>query len=34
MKDEALQLLKKGRIDEPHFTIIDNKLTQYLKDLA
>jgi hypothetical protein len=34
MKNEALQLLKKGKVDEPHFTIIDNKLTQYLKDLA
>jgi len=34
MKDEAVQLLKKGKVDEPHFTIIDNKLTQYLKDLA
>jgi len=33
MKDEAVQLLKKGKVDEPHFTIIDNKLTQYLKDL-
>jgi hypothetical protein len=34
MKDEAVQLLKKGKVDEPHFTIIDNKLAQYLKDLA
>lgn len=34
MKNEAVQLLKKGKVDEPHFTIIDNKLTQYLKDLA
>jgi len=34
MKDEAVELLKKGKVDEPHFTIIDNKLTQYLKDLT
>ena len=34
MKNEAVQLLKKGKVDEPNFTIIDNKLTQYLKDLA
>lgn len=34
MKEEAIQLLKKGKIDEPHFTLVDNKLTQYLKDLG
>ena len=34
MKDEIVQLLKKGRIDEPHFTIIDSKLERYMKDLA
>jgi hypothetical protein len=34
MKEESIQLLKKGQIDEPHFTLIDNKLTQYLKDLG
>jgi len=33
MKAEAILLLKRGRIDEPHFTLIDNKLTGYLKDL-
>lgn len=34
MKDEIVQLLKKGKIDEPHFTIIDSKLERYMKDLA
>jgi hypothetical protein len=34
MKEESIQLLRKGKMDEPHFTLIDNKLTQYLKDLA
>ena len=34
MKDEAIQLLKKGKIDEPLFTIVDNKLTAYLKEIG
>jgi len=34
MKEEAIQLLKNGKIDEPHFTLVDSKLTQYLKDLG
>ena len=34
MKGEIVQLLKKGKIDEPHFTILDTKLERYLKDLA
>jgi len=34
MKEEAIQLLKNGKIDEPHFTLVDSKLTQYLKDLV
>lgn len=34
MKEEAIQLLNKGKIDEPHFTLVDSKLTQYLKDLG
>jgi len=34
MKGEIVQFLKKGKIDEPHFTIIDTKLERYLKDLA
>jgi predicted transcriptional regulator len=33
MKEESIQLLRKGKMDEPHFTLIDNKLNQYLKDL-
>jgi hypothetical protein len=33
MKEEAIQLLKKGKIDEPHFTLVDNKLTTYLKEI-
>jgi len=33
MKDEVVQLLKKKKIDEPQFSILDAKLTQYLKDL-
>lgn len=34
MKEESIQLLKKGKIDEPHFTLVDNKLTAYLKEVA
>jgi len=34
MKGEIVQLLKKGKIDEPQFTILDTKLERYLKDLA
>ena len=34
MKEESIQLLRKGKMDEPHFTLIDNKLNQYLKDLG
>ena len=34
MKEESIQLLKKGRFDEPHFKLVDDKLTQYLKDLG
>lgn len=34
MKDEALRLFEKGKIDEPQFSVIDAKLTQHLKDLG
>jgi hypothetical protein len=34
MKDEIVQLLRKGKIDEAQFTILDNKITQYLQDLG
>ncbi len=34
MKQQSIELLRKGKIDEPHFTLVDNKLTQYLKDLG
>ena len=33
MKDDVLQMLKKGKIDETPFAILDGKITQYLKDL-
>jgi len=33
MKEEAIQLLKKGKIDEPHFALVDSKLTVYLKEI-
>jgi hypothetical protein len=34
MRDEIVQLLKKRQIDEPQYTILESKLTQYLKDLG
>jgi hypothetical protein len=34
MKHEAIQLLNKGRVDAPHFTLIDNKLNEYLRQLG
>jgi len=34
MRHEVLQLLKKGKIDEAQFVILDTKLTQYTRDLA
>ncbi|MFH0848029.1 MAG: hypothetical protein V1857_00820 [archaeon] len=33
LREEAIQLLRKGKVDEPHFALIENKLTGYLKDL-
>jgi hypothetical protein len=33
MKNEIIQLLKKGKLDEPHFKLADDKLTQYLQNL-
>ena len=33
MKDEVLQLLKKGKLDEAHYTILNDKITQYLQTL-
>lgn len=34
MRADAIQLLKKGKFDEPHFALIENKITGYLKDLG
>ena len=34
MKNEIIHLLKNGKVDEPHYTLIDNKITEYLKDLG
>ncbi len=34
MKDDVLQMLKKGKIDETHFAILDGRITQYVKDLG
>ena len=31
---DAIQQLKKGKFDEPHFALIENKITGYLKDLG
>lgn len=33
MKTEILQMLKTGKIDEAHFTILQDKITQYLTEL-
>jgi len=33
MKEDVLQMLKKGKLDEAHFAILDGKITQYIKDL-
>jgi len=34
MRDEILQMLENGKIDEPQFSILDARLAQHLKDLA
>lgn len=33
MKDEVTRMLKSGKLDEAHFTILDGKITQYLTEL-
>lgn len=33
MRNEIVRMLKSGRIDESHFTILEDKITQYLKEL-
>ena len=34
MKEEIVQLLKKGKLDETQFALLDNKLSEHLKDLV
>jgi len=34
MKNDILQMFKKGRIDENHFEMLDTKITDYLRDLV
>jgi len=34
MRDEILQMLENGKIDEPQFSILDTRLAQHLKDIA
>jgi hypothetical protein len=33
MKDEILQLFENGKIEETHFTILDARLTERLRDM-
>jgi len=33
LKSDAIEMLKKGKIDEGHFLMLDEKISQYLKDL-
>ena len=33
MRNEIIHLLRKGKLDEPHFKLVDDRITQYLKDL-
>jgi hypothetical protein len=34
MKEEIVQLLKKGKLDETQFALLDNKLSEHLKTLV
>jgi ribosomal protein L40E len=34
LKRDAIEMLKNGRIDEGHFLMLDEKISQYLKDLT
>ena len=34
LKRDVIELLNKGKIDEGHFLMLDEKITQYLKDLT
>ncbi|MGA2785500.1 MAG: hypothetical protein ABSF09_12450 [Candidatus Bathyarchaeia archaeon] len=34
MKEEIVQLLKKGKLDETQFALLDSKLSEHLKDLV
>ncbi len=34
LKSDAIEMLKTGKIDEGHFLMLDEKITQYLKDLT
>ena len=33
LKSDAIEMLKSGKIDEGHFLMLDEKISQYLKDL-
>jgi len=34
MKDDVAEMLKKGKIDDTHFGILEGKISQYLRDLT
>jgi len=34
LKSDAIEMLKKGKIDEGHFLMLDEKISEYLKDLT
>ena len=34
LKRDAIEMLNKGKIEEGHFLMLDDKITQYLKDLT
>jgi len=34
LKSDAIEMLKKGQINEGHFLMLDEKISQYLKDLS
>ena len=34
LKRDAIDMLKNGKIDEGHFLMLDEKISQYLKDLT
>jgi len=34
LKSDAIEMLKTGKIDEGHFLMLDEKISQYLKDIT